>query len=74
MAYRHRDAKFVLNVHGRWDKKTEDERCIAWARAFFRASAPYNLLHQAFDLRLGTSASSADVGTLVALFAFNIVD
>jgi FAD/FMN-containing dehydrogenase len=41
MAYRHRDAKFVLNVHGRWDKKTEDERCIAWARAFFRASAPY---------------------------------
>ena len=41
MAYRHRDAKFVLNVHGRWDKRTDDERCIAWARAFFRASAPY---------------------------------
>jgi FAD/FMN-containing dehydrogenase len=41
MAYRHRDAKFVLNVHGRWDERTDDERCIAWARAFFRASAPY---------------------------------
>ena len=41
MAYRHRDAKFVLNVHGRWDEKTDDGRCIAWARAFFRASAPY---------------------------------
>jgi FAD/FMN-containing dehydrogenase len=41
MAYRHRDAKFVLNVHGRWDKRTDDERCIAWARAFFQASAPY---------------------------------
>ena len=41
MAYRHRDAKFVLNVHGRWDKRIDDERCIAWARAFFRASAPY---------------------------------
>ena len=41
MAYRHRDAKFVLNVHGRWDERTDDERCIAWAREFFRASAPY---------------------------------
>lgn len=41
MAYRHRDAKFVLNVHGRWDERTDDERGIAWARAFFRASAPY---------------------------------
>jgi FAD/FMN-containing dehydrogenase len=41
MAYRHRDARFVLNVHGRWDERTDDERCIAWARAFFRASAPY---------------------------------
>jgi FAD/FMN-containing dehydrogenase len=40
-AYRHRGAKFVLNVHGRWDERTDDERCIAWARAFFRASAPY---------------------------------
>jgi hypothetical protein len=41
MAYRHRDAKFVLNVHGRWDERTDDERCIAWARAFFQATAPY---------------------------------
>jgi FAD/FMN-containing dehydrogenase len=41
MAYRHRDAKFMLNVHGRWDERTDDERCIAWARAFFQASAPY---------------------------------
>ncbi|HEY0791918.1 MAG TPA: FAD-binding oxidoreductase [Chthoniobacterales bacterium] len=40
-AYRHRDAKFVLNVHGRWEERTDDERCIAWARAFFQASAPY---------------------------------
>jgi FAD/FMN-containing dehydrogenase len=41
MAYRHRDAKFVLNVHGRWDESAGDERCIAWARAFFQASAQY---------------------------------
>jgi FAD/FMN-containing dehydrogenase len=31
----------VLNVHGRWDERTDDERCIAWARAFFQATAPY---------------------------------
>ena len=41
MAYRDRDAKFVLNVHGRWDERADDARCIAWARAFFQASAPY---------------------------------
>ncbi|MBR9980166.1 MAG: FAD-binding oxidoreductase [Desulfatitalea sp.] len=41
MAYAHRDAKFVLNVHGRWDVAADDEKVIAWARAFFEASKPY---------------------------------
>lgn len=41
MAYFHRDAKFVLNVHARWDEPEQDERCITWAREFFQASAPY---------------------------------
>jgi FAD/FMN-containing dehydrogenase len=41
MAYGHRDAKFVLNVHGRWDEAAQDATCIAWAREFFEASAPY---------------------------------
>jgi FAD/FMN-containing dehydrogenase len=41
MAYGHRDAKFVLNVHGRWDEAKDDQKCIAWAREFFNASAPY---------------------------------
>jgi FAD/FMN-containing dehydrogenase len=41
MAYGHRDAKFVLNVHGRWDEAKDDQRCIAWAQEFFKASAPY---------------------------------
>ncbi|HEX9653822.1 MAG TPA: BBE domain-containing protein, partial [bacterium] len=41
MAYGHRDAKFVLNVHGRWDDAAEDQKGIAWARQFFKASAPY---------------------------------
>lgn len=40
-AYAMRDAKFVLNVHGRWDKPEEDQRCVAWAREFFKATAPY---------------------------------
>jgi FAD/FMN-containing dehydrogenase len=41
MAYAHRDTKFVLNVHGRWDQAEDDAGCVAWAREFFKASAPY---------------------------------
>ena len=41
MAYAHRDARFVLNVHGRWDEAKDDQKCIGWAREFFKASAPY---------------------------------
>jgi FAD/FMN-containing dehydrogenase len=40
-AYEPRDAKFVLNVHGRWNEARDDEKGIAWARAFFKASAPF---------------------------------
>ncbi len=40
-AYAHRDAMFVMNVHGRWDDPTDDKRCIGWARDFFKASAPF---------------------------------
>ena len=41
MAYPARDANFVLNVHGRWDDAKDDQKCIAWARYFFKVSAPY---------------------------------
>ncbi|HEU4436408.1 MAG TPA: FAD-binding oxidoreductase [candidate division Zixibacteria bacterium] len=41
MAYGHRDAQFVLNVHGRWREATQDGACVDWARAFFKATAPY---------------------------------
>jgi FAD/FMN-containing dehydrogenase len=41
-AYPHRDAQFVMNVHGRWEKESDDERCIAWARDFFNASARFS--------------------------------
>ncbi len=41
MAYGHRDARFVMNAHGRWDDAADDGRCIAWARRFFDAAAPF---------------------------------
>jgi FAD/FMN-containing dehydrogenase len=41
MAYPHREAEFVMNVHTRWDDPDEDKRCVAWAREFFNATAPH---------------------------------
>jgi len=40
-AYAHRDAQFVMNVHGRWEDPADDERCIGWARDYFNVSAPF---------------------------------
>lgn len=40
-AYAHRDAAFVMNVHGRWETPAEDERCIAWSRDYYQASASF---------------------------------
>ncbi len=40
-AYAHRDARYVMNVHGRWREAADDQRCIAWARDYFKASAPF---------------------------------
>jgi FAD/FMN-containing dehydrogenase len=40
-AYFHRDARFVMNVHGRWHTDDDDGKCIGWARELFNASAPY---------------------------------
>jgi FAD/FMN-containing dehydrogenase len=40
-AYPHRDALWALNVHGRWTEPQDDERCIGWARDFYKACAPY---------------------------------
>jgi hypothetical protein len=41
MAYAHRDARFVMNVHARWRNGSDDARCIDWARRFFDASTPF---------------------------------
>jgi FAD/FMN-containing dehydrogenase len=40
-AYAHRNAQFVLNVHGRWSDPAKDAECIDWARELFRAAAPF---------------------------------
>ena len=40
-AYSHRDANYVLNVHGRWYDPGQDDKCIRWARDFFHASEPF---------------------------------
>jgi FAD/FMN-containing dehydrogenase len=40
-AYAHRDAQFVLNVHGRWHDPADDDRCTAWTREVFEATAPF---------------------------------
>jgi len=41
MAYSHRNAIWVCNVHGRWETAAEDKRVIEWARGFFREAAPF---------------------------------
>jgi FAD/FMN-containing dehydrogenase len=40
-AWSHRDAAYVMNVHGRWEDPEQDEACIAWAREFTKATAAY---------------------------------
>jgi FAD/FMN-containing dehydrogenase len=40
-AYAHRDANYVLNVHGRWDEAAEDEKGVTWAREFYRETRPH---------------------------------
>jgi FAD/FMN-containing dehydrogenase len=40
-AYAHRDARFVMNVHGRWADAADDAGGIAWARDVFDAAAPF---------------------------------
>ncbi len=39
-AYSHRDAQFVMNVHGRWEDSKDDDFCIKWAKDFFKTLEP----------------------------------
>ena len=40
-AYAHRDANYVMNVHGRWNTADEDAAGIGWSREFFNATKQY---------------------------------
>ena len=40
-AYSHRDIQFIMNVHGRWEKAGDDDKCIKWSREFFKKMASY---------------------------------
>jgi len=39
-AYPHRKIEFVMNVHTRWSDPGQDQKCIAWARRLYDATAP----------------------------------
>jgi FAD/FMN-containing dehydrogenase len=41
-AYPHRDARYVINVHGRWESADQDDTGIAWARSLYRDAAPFS--------------------------------
>ncbi|GAA4896900.1 FAD-binding oxidoreductase [Ferrimonas pelagia] len=41
MAWQARDAKFVMNIHARWQDIHDDGSHIDWARALFNAAQPY---------------------------------
>ncbi len=36
-----RDARYIMNVHGRWSDANDDERVRAWARQAFADAAPH---------------------------------
>ena len=40
-AYAHREAEFVVNIHGHWTDPGEDEAGIAWVRSLFDALTPH---------------------------------
>ena len=40
-AYVGRDARYIMNVHGRWADPRDDERVRAWARRAFQDAAPH---------------------------------
>ncbi|MBU0946721.1 MAG: FAD-binding oxidoreductase [Proteobacteria bacterium] len=40
-AFSHRGTPFVLNIHTRWQESSDDERCLAWARAFHQSTESF---------------------------------
>ena len=72
-AYRHRDAEFIMNVHGRWEDAGEDDGGIDWCRKLFDAATPFatgggyvNFMTEEEDQRVA-SAYGDSYGRLVEL-------
>jgi FAD/FMN-containing dehydrogenase len=40
-AFAHRNTPFVLNIHTRWQKASDDDRCRAWASDFHKSTQKY---------------------------------
>lgn len=40
-AYPHRDTVYLMNVHTRWEKPSQDDKCVSWARAFFEETGKH---------------------------------
>lgn len=40
-AYPHRDAEFIMNVHGRWSEASDDDKVIGWCRDLFKKTTPF---------------------------------
>ncbi|WP_318567121.1 FAD-binding oxidoreductase [Salinigranum marinum] len=40
-AYPHRDIKYLMNLHTRWEDPAQDEACMAWARELYDAMTPH---------------------------------
>ncbi|HKI83931.1 MAG TPA: FAD-binding oxidoreductase [Candidatus Krumholzibacteria bacterium] len=41
-AFPHRDTRYGMNVHTRWETAAEDASCVAWARKLFADAEPYS--------------------------------
>jgi len=41
MAYPHRETRYMMNVHTRWEDPELDDDCIQWAREFFETMTPH---------------------------------
>jgi FAD/FMN-containing dehydrogenase len=41
-AYAYRESPFVLNIHTRWNKASDDELCLTWAREIWESTKPYS--------------------------------
>ena len=40
-AYTSRDARYIVNIHGRWTDAADDAKCIGWSRELFSAMTPF---------------------------------